>query len=163
MHGKARPRPSWAPGEQASLIMLDVQAEHLTGLLAATTPTILDHHGLTAEDADTVRRVLAEASLQALTPLNGVVVLHGQAPLGELNVQALIRVKHPIPPRDESGGTWFVWVLVSRRLTHTHVDAAAEFSQLMADPSFKVAALAAGTPDELQTAYDHALDDEVHF
>jgi mannitol/fructose-specific phosphotransferase system IIA component (Ntr-type) len=147
------------------IVLLDVQVEEdLNDCLRSVHARLCELLELTPALQETIREVFeqhADLGFEALDHQVGV--LHQQ--LEDCpNIQVLVRLPEKLCLKDEHGDpTRFLWILLSSHATHPMLDAAAEFSRLMADSDFREAACAAKKAAELDTVYHAALDAELHF
>lgn len=146
-----------------TLILMDVEAEHLDDVLDAVGDEL-------AKDPttyrDSVRESLRRHGDSGPEVLDGgVAIIHDSVPATDgipVNVDVLVRLNEPLALRDEEGeAVRFVWVLITSEKTHPHVGAAAEFAHLMHHQDLSDAATAAETPEELAAAFEHALRQEI--
>ena len=147
-----------------TLILLDVEAEHLDDVLDAVAEEL-------ATDPTTGYRDSVKESLRRLGDSGpelldgGVAVVHDSLPAVDgvpVDVDVLVRTQEPLALRDDEGdAVRFIWVLITSEKTHPHVGAAAEFAHLMHHEDLAQPALAAETPGELAAAFEHALKREI--
>ena len=147
-----------------TLILLDVEAEHLDDVLDAVAEEL-------ATDPSTGYRDSVKESLRRLGDSGpelldgGVAVVHDSVTAVDgvpVDVDVLVRTQEPLALRDDEGdAVRFIWVLITSEKTHPHVGAAAEFAHLMHHEDLAQPALAAETPSELAAAFEHALKREI--
>jgi mannitol/fructose-specific phosphotransferase system IIA component (Ntr-type) len=150
------------------IVLLDVgeEGEHLDDILLRDIGgTLARNLTMKGEFANAVSDMLDELVDSAATMLDhSVAIFHRTLDVEGPPVQVLCRLTHPLRLRDAEGHpVRFVWVLLSHEETHPSIDAAVEFSALMADPEFAEACLDAKTAEQIDEAYQDALDREVHF
>ena len=144
-----------------SLPLVDVEAQHLDEVIERILETEFKDDEQRSACNESLRKC-SEDDLDKLGP--AVALLHRQVDTPGLELQILVRVTPPLRLRDASGeGIRFVWVLVSDRATHHHLDEALEFGHLMKHEKFREAALEAPDSPTLTSLYLQELDSEVHF
>lgn len=144
-----------------SLPLVDVEAQHLDEVIERILETEFKDDEQRSACNESLRKC-SEDDLDKLGP--AVALLHRQVDTPGLELQFLVRVTPPLRLRDASGeGIRFVWVLVSDRATHHHLDEALEFGHLMKHEKFREAALEAPDSPTLTSLYLQELDSEVHF
>ena len=146
-----------------TLVVLDEPAEHLTDLLPGIEMTLTSRVQLEPSQKEHILEALAdelEAGPQVLD--NGVAVLHAQADVAGLSLQTFVRFCQPLRLRDRQGEqVRFAWILLSDQPTHPHLDAVAEFVQLMSLPRFKKIATEASSIERIWEAYRVALESRL--
>ena len=147
-----------------TLILLDVEAEHLEDVLDAVRDELAKDP--TTGYRESVRKSLRHHGDSGPDLLEGgVAIVHDYVPATDglpVDVDVLVRVAEPLALHDDEGSlTRFVWVLISSETTHPHVGAAAEFAYLMHHTDLAETAAAAETPGELAAAFEHALRREI--
>jgi len=147
-----------------TLILLDVEAEHLEDVLDAVRDELAKDPATGYRDS--VRESLRHSADRGPEQLDGgVAIVHDSVPATDglpVDVDVLVRVVEPLALHDDAGAlTRFIWVLISSEATHPHVGAAAEFAYLMHHTDFAENAAAAETPGELAAAFEHELKREV--
>jgi mannitol/fructose-specific phosphotransferase system IIA component (Ntr-type) len=147
-----------------SLVLLNVQAAHLADCFDALCVQLERRNLCDQSQIDRIQKVLSKRADGGPDVLeNGVATVHQQLDF-DAHVQVLIRLTEPLSSLSADGKPiHFVWVLLSRAVTHSQTPVAAEFTALMDDPAFAEAALKAGTVEELENLYDSAVQAEVHF
>lgn len=153
-----------AAASDKSLILLNVEAEHVSDCFDALLAELQKRDLCPEEHTEAVREVLARRAQSGPDALeNGVATVHQQVDF-DVHVQALVRLQEPLASRATDGRPLrFVWVLLSRDATHRQTSVAAEFTALMADAGFAGAAASVGSVAELETLYETAVDADVHF
>lgn len=95
---------------------------------------------------------------------NSVSLIHRQVKVPNFSVHFLVRLKSPMPlGHGSEEATRFLWILLSDKKTHEHLDSAVEFSRLMGHQDFAKDAVGAPDAESLLQAYHEHLDSEVHF
>lgn len=94
---------------------------------------------------------------------HGADLVHKQVSGLSEPVQVLVRLKPPIVLGNGSETTSFLWILLSSKKTHPHLDSALEFAKLLHHDSFKDKVHKAQSGAEVAELYRKYLDDEVHF
>lgn len=117
------------------------------------------------EKAEIVKQELSQIPDRKIDSLgNGVALIHHRVDVKEFSVQVLVRLKSPlVAGSGKSDAASFLWILISDRATHEHLDSAVEFSRLMAHQDFRSEAIGAADGQALLDAYHSHLDSEVHF
>lgn len=144
-----------------SLKLVDVEARHLDEVLEKVLAETVKDEANKALCADLLSHC-SEDDLDKLGP--GVALLHRHLDAPGFDLELVVRVTPPLNLRDASGeGTRFVWILLSDRSTHPHLDAALEFGRLSKSESFREEAANAPDSESLTELYLQHLDSQVHF
>jgi hypothetical protein len=144
-----------------SLNLVDIDARHLDEVFAKVLDGVISDKDTLSACSD-VLKDCNEDDLDKLGP--GVALLHYQVPVAGLDIHILARVNPPLHLRDASGeGTRFVWILLSDKSTHPHLDEAQEFGRLMRNKRFRRQAALAEDEAGLTSLYLQELDSQVHF
>jgi HCO3- transporter family protein len=144
-----------------TLNLVDIEARHLDEIIVKVLDRAVPNEEERTACSDALKD-RCEDSLDNLGP--GVALLHEQVAVPGLEVQVLVRVSPPLHLRDPSGeDTRFVWILLSDKSTHSHLDEALEFGRLMRKKRFRDQASLADDETSLTALYLEELDSLVHF
>ncbi len=144
-------------------IALDFRATSLHDVVRQVVPKIIEDWQLPPSAATEVTRILHRQADMGLDSLrHSVAVFHQRARNPCPNIQLLVRLNRSDATIEDDGEPiHFLWVLISNHDTHPFIDAAAEFAELMDHSDFRQAALKAEKSDDLEHAYQRALEREV--
>ena len=157
-------------GEQ-TLILLDVDVEHLGDALKHAVEALVRHRGLSDEHLDSLGAITSQhLELGPSEHLNSVAIVHDQIVELSESYRVLLRFRSAIDTHDDVRPTWFMWVLLSDEPTPPPQGPAGglapphpvEFAHLIEDEGFRELAIAAETPEALEQAYFDALSHDVH-
>lgn len=140
-----------------SLIFIDLDAKDLKEVMEhiVTHHLPADSQGVLADEISG----FTQSSTESLN--NSVSLIHKQIDVPGCNLHYLVRFKTPVALGKTTAR--FLWILLSDKRTHKHLDSAVEFSRLMARDDFQEEATNAPDAESLLAAYHRHLDSEVHF
>lgn len=148
-----------------SIVLLDVPAAHLDDALEVALQAIDRRIGpLPAQRLLITQKLDSHADLGPTQTGPSSAIIHDHLPGLAEPIQILLRFAEPITSLSERGRPcWFLWILMSAEPTHRHMDIAAEFGALLAEPTFLEEAVAATTATELEQAYERGLARQLAF
>ncbi len=152
-----------SPSNGQTVVLLDVDVAKFGDGLDHALDSLASERGLGGAHLEAARKALARhGELGPSEHRNGVAIVHDRIEGLDRAYQVLVRFRRAIDTHGTEAPTWFLWVLLCDQATHPHIDTAAEFAQLLDEPEFREAAIAAVDREALQQAYLSALSRDVH-
>lgn len=151
-----------APG---TIVMLDLEVDHLSQLEDVLPSTICERLNLVDEQITLVREAISEELETGAQVLDhGVAVLHATLDCPGVCAQVFVRFKSPLPLHDRRGqAIQTAWILLSDQVSHPYLDLVAEYVSLMGDERFEEIVLRAETSEEIWRSYEDFLNRKVQL